>query len=67
MHGLPKKKILIQKSIRKFLLIYGLYKDAVSSSGYLVSSVRMISECCIRKNVVGNGRVKISLGLRKTT
>jgi len=43
MHGLPKKK-MIQKCIRRFVFTYSLYKDVVSSSGYLVSSVRLISE-----------------------
>jgi len=45
MHGLPGKKVLIQNGVRKLLFVYGLYKDADSSSGYLVSSVRTVSEC----------------------
>ena len=62
MHGLARGGgILIQKCIQKFLFICGLYKDVVSSRGYLVSSVRTIIECWIGKNVVGNGCVKISL------
>jgi hypothetical protein len=41
--------------------VYGLIKDAVTSSGHVVSGDRLINEYLIEKNEEGNGLIRLTM------